>query len=1322
LPAVAPFNRNYFEVSGTPNVTEATTFEVKVTGSNGSETWYYRSKPADGSADYGDYNTAITLAVDTLLQLGSTGIYIKFTRSSATSYTPGDKWVFSTQADVKLDDSAQFDHIETIDVGEERHLLAISSGTGRVATINNIDGSSPEAESYELNIGGSPNGTILDLEKRNKELYIGKGRDVHPQWLGYSKNNGFEGVAELELKTNPAMDLLEGASNPQTDAYDMSVILRGGGGANLNAAKIAVGINNVTTSGAIKDSVTVQDLINDKVYEYGCVTTPISVKRWYGKSNGNYCDGFAVLRKPEKDPDTYAGTIDLWSLNTALGGTIGQQANMYQTIQLKKPDGESNVQEFGDFYIVPETSEYAKWYIVLSRARSRTQNYGNTVTNWLWRTQDYTTSQLHANGLEINGDDYDDITPQLSSEDASPSSKGGNEMYYMQRCIHAGGDVTVNFGGTNYTSDMPDFVMVHSSFYGGNAMRPRITEDLNYGCISFAGFNNENGSYGTNPYISFTARVGPDFSSRGAKHWYGANSCFQSTAQKQINTGVNVSWTANTAHSMSGWHTECVGPFQANDAGNTYQINYRPIKWCTWMIDVNSSNYGQAKYKCFPHMLDWAEQGTTAKKWRTFKANQTFTIPNWVTSIENESGEGEQNKTSGTNPNKGIIKLAFVPSRNPVFGTKGRIIFSTYGTKRRRHLMHYVRPGNRAVYSFRFGTESQTPQALNDTANPMMFPNSWLVSDGNINEPDYQSANAYASWNANDTASAFSSNFYDTSVKANNHRRYRSIPVLGAGGDDKMAYRPGEHGNVTLDVGGIGNTTQWYPQDNDCFHVFGVKYGGCETKAYYKARFAGTAAFTNEYSGAVSEFVIQTPTESGDANSWSGVIAKKVFYKASLIYDGYQETPLLSVPNSFFKTGGIDQSIDVEIRIKDTYNISERVTGVALYRATSQSDADLTEPETLYRFVEEIPLFQFNHSAIRGDQSFTVRDTGDAEGTYESINGVSEKIYDLAVNYTVNAQQNGYHFISNCSHSQIADAENYLLRSQPGKFAIFDWTKDFVELPFIPSSLIGFQGKIYAFSTNQTAIINPETLFIEDVIEGVGCINSKTSLICDAGLVWADYRNIYLASPSMQPIGSTILNVKNDGWLNLTLDEKKNVRCGYDSKRKAFLFFFTRGTDTHRCWGYSFEKRRWDLFETPNKVMDTTLTKDGSTILLLKDNKLAKFLAHTELSKDWYWESKRISMGNTMVDKKIRNFKTENSHRTLTSMKYKLDGDTDWVSGQDVSSSFTGDQNRAYKLASADTSKKVHWLKLKLEGDNSSAGTDAKTFATSIIYKPKRPK
>lgn len=93
-----------------------------------------------------------------------------------------------------------------------------------------------------------------------------------------------------------------------------------------------------------------------------------------------------------------------------------------------------------------------------------------------------------------------------------------------------------------------------------------------------------------------------------------------------------------------------------------------------------------------------------------------------------------------------------------------------------------------------------------------------------------------------------------------------------------------------------------------------------------------------------------------------------------------------------------------------------------------------------------------------------------------------------------------------------------------------------------------------------------------------------------------------------------------------------------------------------------------------------------------------------------------------MVDKKIRNFKLEGNNRALTSMQYKLDGDADWKTGTTIDTSFTGDNNKAYKLQESDKSKKVHWIKLKIAGDNSSAGTDVKAFASSVIYKPKRPK
>ena len=1309
---VSPFNKNYFEVSGTFNGAEPTSFEIKVTGASGSEGWYYRTKTLEG--EYTAYNTSITLVVGTQLQLGSTGVYIKFTRTSATSYTAGDIWRFSTQSDVKLDESiGQFDHIETIDVGDERNLLAISSTSGRVATIANIDGDKPVAEPSELNIGSGTSGHLLDFEQRNKELYIAKGRDSHPQFLGYSKNNGFEGVGESELRSNPAFDVLEGASNPNTDAYDCSVILRGGGGANLKDAKIAVGINNVTDSGAIKDSVTIQNLPDNRLYEYGCITTPISIKRYYGVSHGAYCDGFAVLRKPELNSAEYAGTIDLWNLNSALGGTIGQQANMFKSIQLKKPEFAENINTFGDFYLVPETSAMDKFTVVCARNRGTTQNFNGADNNsWLFKSGTLNKSAMHANTTTIG--DWDDITPAVSADEAATAyNLVGNEMYFLQRVIHNGPQSVTAFGST-HTATMPDFIALHSTHYSSVNMKPKIVESAEYSCLSFAGFNAVTSGVGTSPMLSYTAKVGPKLDSYGHRNWWSARNALITTGKKQINMGVAFQHSDEDGKDQAGWFTECFGPFMADNNSNDDAKVFRPVSWCTWMVQISASNSGSGKYKVFPHMLDWAEQGTQAKKYKTFWGSQSFTIPNWVTSIENNAGEGGR---TGSSPNTGVVKLNSVPSKAPNFGYKGSIKFSTRGTTRQRHLLHYIRPGNRKALTFRFGTETNTPQSLSGHSTPQLFPNDWILEDANITV-DNVASSAYSLWNLDANDSIMNVNFFGTAAKANNARRARSIPSLGTGGDDKMGYRIAEHGNIVQNVDASG--TQWFPGNNEHLHIFGVRYRANESKARYTLRMNGGLASTNLYTSSVSEFAVTQPVESSVANSWAGVVAKKVFYKASLIYDGFQETPLLSTQGSLFVSGGLTKAIRVDIRIADTYPISERITGVALYRASSAT-GDVVEPETLFRFIEEIPLFQFNHNAVGGYQSVIVEDTGDAEGTYESINGLSEKIFDLSINYTVNTQQNGYHFVANCHHTQIADAENYLFRSQAGKFAIFDWTKDFVELPFIPSSLIGFQGKVYCFSTNQTAIINPETMFIEDVIEGIGCINSKTSLITDAGLVWCDYRNIYLASPSITPIGTTILNVKDDGWLNLSLKEKEDIRCGYDSKRKAFLFFYTRGT-TYRCWAYSAQKGRWDLFETPERVMDTTLTKDGATILLLESNKLAKFLAHTSISKDWYWESKRLSLGNTMVDKKVRNFKLEANSRNLTSMQYKLDGDSDWTTGQDVATNFTGSQNKAFKLSVADSTKKVHWIKIKIAGDNSVSGTDVKAFATSVIYKPKRPK
>ena len=93
-----------------------------------------------------------------------------------------------------------------------------------------------------------------------------------------------------------------------------------------------------------------------------------------------------------------------------------------------------------------------------------------------------------------------------------------------------------------------------------------------------------------------------------------------------------------------------------------------------------------------------------------------------------------------------------------------------------------------------------------------------------------------------------------------------------------------------------------------------------------------------------------------------------------------------------------------------------------------------------------------------------------------------------------------------------------------------------------------------------------------------------------------------------------------------------------------------------------------------------------------------------------------------MVDKKIRNIKVEGSTRNLIDLKYKTPENAgSWQSGTDVSANFSGSTNSAIKLATADKGK-LHWLKVQVKGDNSSAGSNVRAYATSVIYKEKRPK
>ena len=117
--------------------------------------------------------------------------------------------------------------------------------------------------------------------------------------------------------------------------------------------------------------------------------------------------------------------------------------------------------------------------------------------------------------------------------------------------------------------------------------------------------------------------------------------------------------------------------------------------------------------------------------------------------------------------------------------------------------------------------------------------------------------------------------------------------------------------------------------------------------------------------------------------------------------------------------------------------------------------------------------------------------------SYEANSELAQDLEFTLPNYSVSAQINNYHFIGKCKHPKVDDASTFLFRSKVGKFDTFDWLLDFVKLPTVPTALMAFNGRIWAFDDANTYRVEPNNLFIEDIFEGVGCLNEDAIVSTD---------------------------------------------------------------------------------------------------------------------------------------------------------------------------------------------------------------------------------
>tara|TARA_R110002020_G_scaffold212480_3_gene419096 strand:- start:3405 stop:11285 length:7881 start_codon:yes stop_codon:yes gene_type:complete len=420
----------------------------------------------------------------------------------------------------------------------------------------------------------------------------------------------------------------------------------------------------------------------------------------------------------------------------------------------------------------------------------------------------------------------------------------------------------------------------------------------------------------------------------------------------------------------------------------------------------------------------------------------------------------------------------------------------------------------------------------------------------------------------------------------------------------------------------------WFQIPHNIIIPHNIDAGGADTYDGVWMPYIGTRLVVG------TAFKLEVEESNEGTKSTSGY---KYWYKLSLEYDGYQDGPLGDASIPIVSTG---KDINITVLAGNVGGLSPRISGLKLWRAVSTNE-DALEPEGFYRFCTDINISSSTTTQGTDEGLYTgqgpsnetvktieVTDPNVVGGHYESLVGVPEAITNFEVNYGISCQLNNHLFVAQGEIALLgAESRNYLVKSMPYRFNTFDLTKDILRLPFYPTAIKAYLGRIYAFSANKIARIEPNSLFIEDIQEGMGTFSDKSVIVNDYGMFFADDNGIYQHNGQApqdismaikdgidwvgtnNPGGSVYGSPNPDGnaWRHVYKDypgfpgEKITV-LGFDYNNKSLLVScvvgvftddedggdFSRVDANCRVWSYNLIKARWDL-----QTMATYDTYDG---------------------------------------------------------------------------------------------------------------------------------
>ena len=404
-----------------------------------------------------------------------------------------------------------------------------------------------------------------------------------------------------------------------------------------------------------------------------------------------------------------------------------------------------------------------------------------------------------------------------------------------------------------------------------------------------------------------------------------------------------------------------------------------------------------------------------------------------------------------------------------------------------------------------------------------------------------------------------------------------------------------------------------------------------------------TAAGSNLLSESDSLITVTAYT-AGDTGEFPA--NTNIRYKISVLYDGYQESPL----STFFwdkDVGGTAQStMEVKVSIADPEVFSPRATHLVLYRRVSSN--------TLFRMVKQIPLDE-GWVYLNGLYTYTFLDDH-RTGSYEALTGMSEDTEITHLNYSLSCEINDELFAADCYTDVIekGDARRYIFKSKPGNYSQFDLKKDYLILKTIPTALVSFNGRVYAFDRSNTYKINPDSMVIEDIYEGVGCLSQNAVAISEFGMCFADSNNVYLHDGNTPiQIANNILNISTLEGFKVgyqkaventeSYPNNEKPKVFYDGEANSFVVFLV-GTCTQTCsntvsraYAYNLARKRWDYWEAP--LCKQARSGQDSDILITDNKNLYKYKGSDSDYRSWEFRTKHLSLAQLGNNKRFHRLK-----------------------------------------------------------------------------------